>query len=140
MIKTTPQSVALFIIHRISHPPLLTQAVHKLHHVEGLVERHLLWLQESINKCLATGDELVFVARYLLRHMDILHELTVVGIHCNLLRIVDIVNDQVSVSASNHANIIAYTGGTRLQTEPGMIRSYRAQYRTERSGYPEIRW
>ncbi len=33
----------------------------------------------------------------------------------------------------------AHEEATQLEM-PGTIRSYRAQYRTERSGYPEIRW
>ena len=47
--------------------------------------------------------------------MDILYELTIVGVHGNLRRIIDIVDNQITVGTCNHTDVIAYTGSTRLQ-------------------------
>ena len=76
--------------------------------------RHLARLEESFDKCLTTGKELILIARYLLRHMDVLDKLTVVGVHGYLLRVVDIVDDKISVGSGNHSDIITHACGTRL--------------------------
>ena len=87
------------------YAPLLAQGVHQLHDVERLLMRHLARLQQSVDECLPTSEELVFVARNLLRHVDILYKLAVVGVDRDLLWVVDIVDDKVAV-------------GTRLQSIP----------------------
>ena len=93
--------------------PFLTETIHELHDIEGLVERHRLRLQKTVDQVLATGQELVFVASDLLGHVDIFYELAIMRIHGDLLRIVDVVDDEVAIGTCDDADIVAHTGGTR---------------------------
>ena len=87
----------------------------ELHDIERFLMRHLSRFQESFNQCFTTSQELIFISCDLLWHMDILYELTIVGVHGNLMRIVDVVDDEVSFCARDDTDIVAYTGGARLQ-------------------------
>ena len=79
--------------------PFLTEGVHELHDVEGLVEGHGLGFEAAVDEVLATGEELVFVACDLLRHVDVFDEFAIMGVHGDLLRIVDVVDDEVAIGS-----------------------------------------
>ena len=71
--------------------------------------------EQSVDQGLATGEELIFVACDLLGHVDILDKLAVVGVDSDLLGIVDVVDNEVAIGTCDDADIVAHTGGTRLE-------------------------
>ena len=76
---------------------------------------HLARLCQTVDERLAAGFKLILIARDLFRHMNILHKLAVVSVDGDLLRVVDIVYNQVTVGACNDTDIIAHAGCTRLK-------------------------
>ena len=105
----------LLIVHRIVHAPLLAEAVHELHDIQRLLVRHLTRLQQSVDESLPTSNELILVARYLLRHPDGLDVSAIRTIHRDGLRIVDIVDNQITLGTCDDTDIITYAGCARLQ-------------------------
>ena len=77
--------------------------------------RHLAGFLQTFDEGLAAGQELIFVAGNLLGHMDGLHIGAIRTIHGDGLRIIDIVDDEITLGACDDTDIVAYTGGTRLQ-------------------------
>ena len=123
-LSTKVTSGWLCLIHWIVDTPLLSQAVHELHDVEGFGMRHLTRFKESFNECFATGEEFILISCYLLRHMDILNELTYRECSRYLLRIVDIINDKIAIGSSNHSDIITHAGSTRLNISKDAVRQH----------------
>ena len=102
------------LAHRIADVPLTAQAVHELHDVKRLSVGHLAGFKESVDKCLTANLELVFVAGNLLWYTDGLDIGAVVAVDGDGLRVVDVVDDEVTLGAGNDADVVAYALGTGL--------------------------
>ena len=76
---------------------------------------HFERLQESVDERLTAGNELILIASDLLRHSDGLDIRTVRAIHGDGLRIVDVVDDEVALGASDDADVVTHAGSTRLE-------------------------
>ena len=94
-------STGLVLVHGIADVPLFSQAVHQLHDVQGFVQRHLRRLTQAFGDGVPAGEELVFVARNLLRDMDFLPEHPIGTVHRDALGVIDIVDDDVPLRPRN---------------------------------------
>ena len=81
-----------------------------MHDIQGFVQRHLRRLGAAFREGVPAGDELVFVARNLLRHWDFLHKHAVGTVHRDALGIIDIVDDEVPFRPRDDADIVAHAG------------------------------
>ena len=76
---------------------------------------HLTGFLQTVDEGLAAGLELIFVTCNLLGHVDGLQIGAVRTVYGDGLRIVDVVDDEVSFCARDDTDIVAYTGGARLK-------------------------
>ena len=56
--------------------------------------------------------------------MDVFDEFAIMGVHGDLLRIVDVVDDEVAIGSCDDADVVAHTGGTRLEVAEHTVAEY----------------
>ena len=102
------------LVHWIDYTPLLAQAIHDAHDLEGFLVWHAWTVQTSVAQCITTSDDLILISGDLLRAVDVMNAYAIGIEYLSALRIVDVVHLDVSLFTAEDAMFVIVATGRCL--------------------------